>query len=62
MYSANADIRELAKRNGVFFYEISDRLGMNDSAFSRKLRRELPPHEREAITVIIKQIAVEKGR
>lgn len=60
MYSANADIREIAKRNGVYLYEVSDRMGMNDSALSRKLRRELPPQEREKILGVIGEIAAEK--
>lgn len=56
---ANADIRAEAKRNGVFLWEIAIRYGMNDGNFSRKLRKELPPEEKEKIVAIIQELARE---
>lgn len=57
---ANKDIKAKAKEKGVFLWEIADRLVMIDTAFSRKLRHELPQGEKERIFSIIEEIAAEK--
>lgn len=57
----NMDIKLAAKNAGVFHYEIADRLGVQDSAFSRKLRRELPPQERDKILGVINELAAERA-
>lgn len=57
----NKDIRSAAKAASVLLWEIADRLGIQDSAFSRKLRRELPPDEREKILTIINELAAESA-
>lgn len=59
--TANAEIRRAAKRAGVCLWQIAERLGINDGNFSRKLRRELPPEERERIMSIIKDLAAERA-
>ena len=56
----NADIREAAKKAGVYLWQIAEHLGMNDGNFSRKLRRELMPCEREKIIEIIDTLSAEK--
>lgn len=56
----NCDIKLAAKNAGVYHWEIAERLGIQDSAFSRKLRRELPPQERDQILDIIKDLAAER--
>lgn len=58
---ANKDIKSAAKNAGVFHWEIAERLGIQDSAFSRKLRRELPDEEREKILGIINKMAAERA-
>ena len=58
--TANKDIKTKAKEKGAFLWEIADRLGMLDTAFSRKLRHELPQAEKERIFSIIEEIAAEK--
>lgn len=55
----NKDIREAAKRQGVFLWQIADRLDLHDSNFSRKLRKELLDEEKEHIFRIIDEIAEE---
>lgn len=55
----NNDIREAAKKAGVFLWQIAAEYGVNDSNFSRKLRHELPAAEKEKIFAIIKQLAKE---
>ena len=59
--TANAEIRRAAKSAGVCLWQIAERIGVNDGNFSRKLRRELPPEEREKIMGIIKDLAAERA-
>lgn len=59
--TTNADIRRAAKNAGVCLWQIAERFGVNDGNFSRKLRRELPPEEREKILGIIKDLAAERA-
>lgn len=56
---SNREIRDEAKRRGVFLWQVAERCGVNDGNFSRKLRRELPPAEKEKIMGIIAQLAKE---
>ena len=55
----NKDIRDAVKRSGVRMWQIAEELGMQDSAFSRKLRRELPAEEKEKIFGIIRELSQE---
>lgn len=59
--TANADIRSAAKNAGVCLWQIAERIGVNDGNFSRKLRRELPPQERDKIMGIINDLAAERA-
>lgn len=58
--TANMEIRIAAKRAGVRLWQVAERVGVNDGNFSRKLRQELPPQEREKILVIINEMAAER--
>lgn len=58
--SVNQEIRMEAKRAGVRLWKIAERLGMNDGNFSRKLRYELNPDERNKILAIIKDLETER--
>lgn len=57
----NNAIRSAAKAAGVLHWEIAEKLGMQDSAFSRKLRRELPAEEQEKILEVISDLAAERS-
>lgn len=59
---SNFEIRNEAKRRGVFLWQVADRYGLNDGNFSRKLRKELPPEEKEKILGIIAQLAQEVSK
>lgn len=54
---ANETIKQTAKTNKVKLWEIADVLGIQDSAFSRKLRKELPKSEAENVLHIIADLA-----
>lgn len=49
----NKEIREKANTHGIYLWEIADVLGITDSTFSRKLRKELPEAEKMSILKII---------
>lgn len=56
----NREIKNAAKSAGVYHWEIAEKLGIQDSAFSRKLRKELPDQEKQAILQIIQDLAAER--
>lgn len=57
----NEEVRQFAKEQGVKMWEIAEKLGCADATLSRKLRRELPEAEKQAILDIIKAISAEQG-
>ncbi len=58
---ANMDIRDAAKKAGVCLWEVAAGFGINDGNFSRKLRKELLPQERDRIMAIINDLAQKKA-
>lgn len=58
----NTKVREAAKAAGVCLWQVAEVLGMQESAFSRKLRYELPTQEVEQILGIIDQLAKEASK
>jgi len=54
---ANMKIREKARNSGVRLWQIADALGMQESLFSKKLRKELTEEEQEKILSIIDDLA-----
>ena len=55
----NQDIRQTATKSSVRLWRIADALGITDSNFSRKLRKELPQEEKEKIFSIIQKLSQE---
>ena len=53
---ANLEIRKAIGAAGLRQWEVADALGILDSVFSRKLRRELPNEEKEHILHIIAKL------
>lgn len=52
----NQDIRLEAAGAGVKLWQIADKLGLSDSSFSRKLRKEFGTEEKERIRQIIAEL------
>ncbi len=50
----NIEIRTELLKSGMKKYELAERLGIADSALSRKLRKEIPDDEKKIILGIIK--------
>ncbi len=53
----NNSIRDYAKRKGVFLWMIADKLGLQDTNFSKLLRHPLPEEKTNEIIRIIDEIA-----
>ena len=56
MFSTNTDIKQTAKEAGVKLWQIAEKLNLQDSNFSRKLRKELPEAEKAKIRSIIAEL------
>lgn len=59
---ANSRLRSAAGAAGIPLWRIAQELGYNDSAFSRKLRNELPPELQERALVAIERLAEQEGK
>lgn len=57
--SRNQDVKEKAAESRVFLWEIAKEMGIADSTFSRKLRREFSRDEKENIFAIIEKVRKE---
>lgn len=55
----NKDVKNAAGACGIRLWQIADALGISDSAFSRKMRKELPQEEKDIIFAIIERLAKE---
>ena len=58
----NLDIKDLARKNGVYLWEIADKLNFTDTYFSRILRTELPNEKKVEIVNIIKELSEKKRK
>lgn len=58
---ANQNIRNAARKSGVYLWQIAEAFGMQGFNFSRKLRHELPEEEQQRIFEIIRSIAKENN-
>lgn len=57
----NLEIRVAIKKARLFAYEVAEALGITETYFSRKLRKELPDEEKQKILAVIAQLAREKA-
>ena len=58
----NIDIRDAIKSYGVYGYEVASRLGISETHFSRKLRKELSDDDKEKIMSVIMEINAQRKR
>lgn len=56
----NIVVRDRAKEKGVKLWEVAESLGVADTTFSRKLRREFSDDERAKVMAAIDQVAEKK--
>ena len=53
----NEEIRNAAKKNGIFLWQIAEILGVSEPTMTRKMRRELSDNEKLKILSIIEDLA-----
>ena len=53
----NQEIRMAAAHSGVKLWQVAEKLGITDSTFSRKLRKEFAPETKERVLSIIQGLA-----
>lgn len=54
----NIEIRQAIKNAKIKYWQVAEKMGINDGNFSRKLRKELPESEKTIILEIIENIKV----
>lgn len=59
---SNADVRTVAKKAGVFLYQVAAAMGISEPTMTRKLRFELSDKEKESIFEAIKHIEAENKK
>ena len=59
MIKHNRDIRARAKENGVYLYEIAEKLSVSEPTFNRWLRKELTEELNRKALLAIEEIARE---
>ena len=57
----NLDVRNMISDSDLKYWEIAEKLGITDSTFSRKLRKEFSEKEKDKIIEIINELSLEKS-
>lgn len=57
----NESCRRHAKNNGVYLWQVADRLGISESALTKKIRHEFSDKDREAFINAVDQIVKERA-
>ena len=57
----NLDVRNMISDSSLKYWEIAEKLGVTDSTFSRKLRKEFSEKEKDKIIEIINELSLEKS-
>lgn len=52
----NKDIRQAITSANVYYWQVADKLGIQDGTFSRKLRHELSEEEKQKIRQAIEEL------
>ena len=55
MAKANIEIRNKIKAEGLFLWQVADAMGIQDSTFSRLLRKELSDRDRARVLAAIEK-------
>ncbi len=53
---ANLDIREQAKKAGVYLWQIAAAIGVSEPTFNRRMRVEMPETEKEQVKKVISRL------
>ena len=55
------EVKQLAKQNGVYLWQIAEKLGINDGNFSRNLRKPLSDEDTAKVLAAIDQLKAEQA-
>ena len=55
--NVNTDVKNSIKKAGLRQWQVADALNCNESAFSRKMRKELPTEEKQRIFEAIEKLS-----
>lgn len=58
---SNSEIRKAAAESKVYLWEIAERIGVTETTFVKRLRKELPEDQKKEILTIIGELAAEKA-
>ena len=61
MNKRNQIVKQYAKKKGVYLWELGEKYGMTDNAFSRRLRTEFTENEMKEAMKLIDQIAADRS-
>lgn len=56
---ANLDVRECAKKAGVYLWQIAAAIGVSEPTFNRRMRVEMPDNEKEEVKKVISRLETE---
>ena len=56
---ANLDVRECAKKSGIYLWQIAAAIGVSEPTFNRRMRVEMPETEKEQIKKVIGRLEAE---
>lgn len=56
----NNEVRRAIRLSGFYFWQVAEKLGMTDSSFSRKLRKELSEDEKQRVYGALKELEKEE--
>lgn len=57
----NRDVRAAIEGAGLRYWWVAEELGIACGTLSNRLRRELPPEEKEAVLAAVRQLAARLG-
>ncbi|MDU5081236.1 hypothetical protein [uncultured Tissierella sp.] len=57
----NLDVRKAIEDSNIKYWQVAERLGIQDGNFSRRLRRELPRSEKERIFKAIEEVKTQNN-
>ena len=57
----NNEVRRAIRVSGFYFWQVAEKLGMTDSSFSRKLRKELSEDEKQRVYDALEKLGKEEA-
>ena len=54
---SNTDVRQYAKKNGVFLWQCAQAMGISEPTMTRRLRTELPEQDKQTLFQVIDDLA-----